>query len=375
MISKKFVLTALLSLVVIQAHLQSIPNREIIIGSYYFDGWTGVNSSNEEWAKDAPDMLTKKMFFDFADREPIWGWRDDDLNIMEKQIDLASKNGIDFFVFCWYWSTKDGHVDVDACLKNNLHTGINLFLKARNKNKMRFAIIICNHGGYELNNNQEWEVGMEFLADFIFKDKQYLFIEDKPYVSFFNAEKVRNYLPAMSQKLKTIGFQGMYSVSCNYRDQDFDLAAWYNNTFEGGKVHKAKDYQELTDRTRGAWYKTSNSFVVSPSCIVGWDRRPWYQEENFIYYDQRTPKKFLKHLKDAVDFLYDRNDRIKILHIYAWNELGEGGYLVPTKGDPRGLFLKQVKKAKRYGRRRLRLLSKGSVDSIRTIGEEIQHTH
>jgi hypothetical protein len=31
--------------------------------------------------------------------------------------------------------------------------------------------------------------------------------------------------------------------------------------------------------------------------------------------------------------------------IYAWNELGEGGYLVPTKGDPEASYLKQVKEA------------------------------
>ena len=29
--------------------------------------------------------------------------------------------------------------------------------------------------------------------------------------------------------------------------------------------------------------------------------------------------------------------------IYAWNELGEGGYLVPTKGDPKASYLKVVK--------------------------------
>lgn len=368
MINKKILITVLFFLLAIQAQLQSAPNGEITIGVYYFDGWSGVNTSKEGWAIGAPNMLTKKMYFEYADREPIWGWRDDDLSIMEKQIDIASKNGIDFFVFCWYWSTKDGHVDEEACLNNNLHTGINLFLKAKNKSKMKFAVIICNHAGYDLNSNQEWGEGMEFLANQYFKDKQYLYIDNRPYVSFFKAENVFNYLPAINKKLKTIGFQGIYSVACNYRDSAFDLAAWYNNTFEGGKVQKAKDYQELSDRTKDAWNNTSDKYEVSPSCMVGWDRRPWYQDENFIYYYRRTPEKFLNHLKEAIDFLYDRNDRVKILHIYAWNELGEGGYLVPTKGDPRGLYLKQVKKAKSYGRRKLKLLSSGSVDGVSKNG-------
>jgi hypothetical protein len=29
--------------------------------------------------------------------------------------------------------------------------------------------------------------------------------------------------------------------------------------------------------------------------------------------------------------------------VYAWNELGEGGYLVPTKGDPGAAKLKMIK--------------------------------
>jgi hypothetical protein len=33
----------------------------------------------------------------------------------------------------------------------------------------------------------------------------------------------------------------------------------------------------------------------------------------------------------------------RIVLIYAWNELGEGGYLVPTKGDPEAAKLKAIK--------------------------------
>jgi hypothetical protein len=29
--------------------------------------------------------------------------------------------------------------------------------------------------------------------------------------------------------------------------------------------------------------------------------------------------------------------------VYAWNELGEGGYPVPTKGDPEASYLKVIR--------------------------------
>ena len=61
------------------------------IGAYYFDGWLGNKSGQEEWAlkANAPTGLTYKLMTEYVDREPLWGWRNDDLKIMERQIDLA----------------------------------------------------------------------------------------------------------------------------------------------------------------------------------------------------------------------------------------------------------------------------------------------
>ena len=83
---------------------QAISQDKVQIGVYYFDGWAGKRKTNEEWAINAPTNLSHKLMKQFPEREPIWGWRDDDIQIMEKQIDLASENGIDFFIFCWYYS-------------------------------------------------------------------------------------------------------------------------------------------------------------------------------------------------------------------------------------------------------------------------------
>ena len=35
----------------------------------------------------------------------------------------------------------------------------------------------------------------------------------------------------------------------------------------------------------------------------------------------------------------------RIVLVYAWNELGEGGYICPTKGDADGAYLKAIKAA------------------------------
>lgn len=346
------VIAALLFLLLSWDLYASDNKQNLLIGAYYYDGWTGTNSSSEDWAIGAPRMLTKRMNFEFPDREPIWGWRDDDLSIMERQIDLASKNGIDYFVFCWYWTRKDGKFDEEGCMDNPRHVGLNLFMKAKNRERMKFAVIICNHEGSKVRGKKEWEQGIDFLATHYLGDKQYLNIEGEPYISFFQANEAAPFLTDMNSVLAKHGLNNMYAVACNYRDKTFDLAAWYNNTFEGGNEKISKDYQELVDRTKLAWKKHPKDYVVSPTCLVGWDKRPWFDNDNYVYYEQRTPEKFLGHLKDAIDFLYEKDDKVKLLQIYAWNEMGEGGYLVPTKGDPKGNYLKQVKKAKKYAEKK-----------------------
>ena len=40
-----------------------------------------------------------------------------------------------------------------------------------------------------------------------------------------------------------------------------------------------------------------------------------------------------------------------LLQIYAWNEIGEGGYPVSTKGNPKGNYLTHVKRAKKFARK------------------------
>ena len=45
----------------------------------------------------SPTHLTEKLYNDYNERQPIWGWRNDDLAIMERQIDIASQKWHYFF--------------------------------------------------------------------------------------------------------------------------------------------------------------------------------------------------------------------------------------------------------------------------------------
>ena len=52
------------------------PRPRATVGAYYFDGWTGQTFH-----------ITELLQTEFADRKPVWGWKDDTIEIMQKQID------------------------------------------------------------------------------------------------------------------------------------------------------------------------------------------------------------------------------------------------------------------------------------------------
>ena len=53
--------------------------------------------------QDREIHLTKLLKTEFADRKPVWGWRDDTVEIMQKQIDYCADHDIAFWAFDWYY--------------------------------------------------------------------------------------------------------------------------------------------------------------------------------------------------------------------------------------------------------------------------------
>ena len=96
------------------------------LGAYYFAGWAGKSAFDDgtpenAWAKGMPTHYTKKLATEFAGRTPIWGWRDDTPELMERQINLAADHGVAFFSFCWYWHDNQGPINVKAIADDPKH--------------------------------------------------------------------------------------------------------------------------------------------------------------------------------------------------------------------------------------------------------------
>lgn len=335
-----------------------ILEKRVSVGAYYFGGWAGVNPYSEipeemYWAEHAPSHLTKRLALEFSDRQPEWGWRDDSVEIMERQIDLAADNGIDFFMFCWYWSDDKGGINKDKIEKTTAHKCIELYLKAKNKHRVKFGLLIANHEGAEIVGTENWADATKSWVKY-FKDEQYITIDDKPYVAIFNSNGLDAEGRAKMQQIaKEEGLKGLSIVACGStpNSKSYDYRTHYNAipvVDNGGNPRR--DYDELVKVTEVEWVVTSQPYI--PTVSVGWDPRPWKTnpddeaKRNWYYYVDNTPAKFKKSLEKAVQWIENNPQATineKMIMIYAWNELGEGGYLVPNKSNNNGDHLKVIK--------------------------------
>jgi hypothetical protein len=334
--------------------------KPVTVGVYYFGGWAGKNAyadnPNEPWAKDAPTHLTRRLATEFAHREPLWGWRDDTPEIMERQIDLAADNGVDFFLFCWYWHDNRRAINKEAIENTSLHTGMDLYMKARNKEKLKYCLLVANHGGAEILGDKNWEDAVTCWMKY-FKDPQYITVDNKPLVVLFDVDSITDNQFAMMQEIaRKGGLKNGLAIAGCYEKARKRAGCTHSTNYNGAvgdtKGTEAHPYQELIDDAKQQWVGTEEQPHI-PLVNAGVDYRPWEGPPpegtggpSSWYFPDNTPDLFKSFLADAVRWM-DNNPtkatKERIILVYAWNELGEGGYLVPTKGDPDAGKLKKIK--------------------------------
>ena len=316
------------------------------VGVYYFEGWY----------HDTPGAIAAfanaELRNDFPEREPIWGgglWRGDTVEVMEQQIDLAAENGIAFFSFDWYW-----YGSPSVTLNDGINSGLKNFMLASNRNRMRFNINICDASPTAIGSDAKWEEVADMLLPYL-QDSQYLRVGGNPLITNFNAAGMTltnyNYFQqiAAAVGLDEIEFAANVAGSTSI----YTHVTRYNAVPGWGAGETEYPYQSLVEYMEGAsWtpniWDTESGLPQSyiPTIMAGWDARPWNTPPSWYFNPTRTPVAVAAHLQNAIDWIDDNPTLAtpeRLVMIYAWNELGEGGYIVPTLGDPTGLYLDAIK--------------------------------
>jgi len=323
--------------------------QKITVGAHYFDGWAGRNSLADDpgqpWAKNAPTHLNQRMVEEFSEREPIWGWRDDSLAIMEHQIDLAADSGLTFFSFCWYWHDNGKAINRKAIADDPKHTGLDLYIKAKNHHRLKFCLMVANHAGAEIKGTENWKQAAEFWMPY-FKDPQYVTVNGKPLVIIFSAGD-KDGFAGMQEVARDAGLPGLAIATCGHGTVETGFT--YRTNYGVLATKKGQhNYEELAATYQSVWNNNSPGQPYIPVITAGWDKRPWTKptDDPGVYYTNRTPEQFASYLRDAAGWMDKHPDQTtaeRLVLVYAWNELGEGGYLVPTKSDPDAKYLKALR--------------------------------
>ncbi len=169
-----------------------IPQGDVLVAAYYFPNWGAVYESEWSVLKAAQAKFKNHQ----QPKVPMWGYTNEtDPKVMAQKIDAAADNGIDVFIFDWYYfddgssllaDPTPGHWDGRKYLYKALESG---FLKASNNNKLKFALMWCNHnlGSWVKGavKPQTFEDLMDYVIEKYFKHPSYWKINGCPYFSIY----------------------------------------------------------------------------------------------------------------------------------------------------------------------------------------------
>jgi len=356
-----------------------IPQGDVQVAAYYFPNWGPVFSS--EWAT----LKAAKPRFNGHQQPkvPFWGYtNENDPQVMAQKIDAAADNGIDAFIFDWYYydtgsnllvDPTPGHWDGQKYLSAALENG---FLKAANNSKLKFSLMWCNHDLGGLVKGAVKPATFEEIMDYVianyFKHPSYWKINGCPYFSIYQINtfletygndyaKAAAAIELFRTKVKAAGFPDLHLNGVL-----FGLAGDMNNKITQLKLNSTTSYVWIhhnslpgfpsTDYSKAAdtYFKSvefggASNGLEAPAKLIpvpyhinvsmGWDSSPrcgnatdWMTRRDYPFgavIVNNTPYLFKKYLAKAKALSMLKPENERIITINSWNEWGEGSYLEP----------------------------------------------
>jgi hypothetical protein len=398
-------LKSLPSFAQVQKSANSKTKKEYEVAVYYFPNYhpDSINSRwhGKGWTEWEVVKNAKPRFKGHEQpKVPSWGYFNEaDPKWAAKEIDLAANNGIDCFIYDWYWYSNTGQY-----LQEGLEKG---FLKAPNRNRLKFALMWANHDWLNIqpasfDNSRValtqgevspalWDTISTYIVDNYFKQPNYWLIDGKPYFSIYEIITFINGLGGIEEAKKAIQLLDAKTKAAGFPGVHFNIMSWMvNDDFvkgitgsaapaNAGEMIKALNAESVstycyihhytnvgTDgfptvpvekafaSAKDYWKNFIAKYpevLYTPNVSMGWDASPrCTQSDKFEMKDYpwtpvfvgNTPASFQKQLVEAKKFLDEYNPKHKIVVLNSWNEWTEGSYLLPEKkyGDA---YLKAIK--------------------------------
>ncbi len=319
------------------------------IGAYYFSGWSHGQNNNLN------SLLTTGPL---ARYEPLISWYDDSQSQVDLNITQAANAGINFFAFDWYRTTLSPYKT-----DQTLNEGLNYFMTSSQRPRMNFALNFVDQAPF-LPKAKVWPDFVKIWISY-FKQPDYVRVGGKPLFIVFSPENMRTIFGSsknVSQALAYLrsravaaGLPGVTiaigaSLGAAYnpvrvpqlRGEGYDILTGYNyHAFGNERYRVPAPYSNLVKENQQMWdrvLKYGKPYI--PVVTSGWDQRFSQREQSTaIIYEGRTPSQFYCYAASArrwVDAHPKNTVKEKMVMIFAWNETGEGGEIIPTKVDRYG---------------------------------------
>jgi hypothetical protein len=366
------------------------------VAVYYFpqyhidprnEAWHGTDWTEWELVK----VATPRFKGHDQPKVPLWGYLDESKpETAERQINAAADHGVDVFIYDWYF------YDTGPFLQRALEEG---FLKAPNKDRLRFALMWANHDWFNLFplkrstdrsllqsgevTEEVFQAATDYMIDHYFRDPCYWRVEGGLYVSFYELaslisglkgiEGTRKAMDRLREKVRAAGLGELHLNTVVWGIQNlptevalenpdsvvkalgFDSVTsyvWIHNV--PMDTYPTVDYPAYADKAVADWPKFRKQFSVPyfPNVSMGWDASPRTVQSDMhapLGYPHtpilvgNTPAEFQRALEASRRHLEGQLGP-SVVTINSWNEWTEGSYIEPDTVN--GLaYLEAIRKA------------------------------
>ena len=338
---------------------QSLDGIQFQTVCYTFNPWHPSpymeNTFGKGWTEYETMRMARPQFpGHYQPKRPLWGcFNEADPEWAAREIDLASSSGIDAFMIDWYW--HEGTMFYHEQLEQG-------FLKAPNRDKMKFAVMWANHHwpnlypapeqGQEATllpqnySDDDMTRVCEYCIEHYFTQPNYFKIKNKPVFAifwgnhltkYFTAAKLHKIFDDWQDRARKSGLDGIhFQTSAEYDEHSplteagFDSATDYH-AWAGGEPGKTSPYVRMCETAIKRWAERARVKVpYFPECPVGWDNSPRYGKKAHVYLN-RTADQFERLLVAAKHFVTAKKLDPPIIYMGAWNEWTEDHYLLPDE--------------------------------------------
>jgi len=378
----KIIVLILLLFGYIQDNITANSKDKITVACYYFPNYHTDDSRNivnkgkgwSEWE------LLKAAQPRFAGHNqpkvPAWGYTDEkDPKVMAQKINAAVDNGIDAFIFDWYYY-EDGPF-LNRCLDEG-------FLKAKNTNKIKFSLMWANHDWTDIHPytrgtkpkllypGKVSQPVFDEICDLVIKNyftkPNYWKIDGKAYFSVYDIKSFIEGFGSLEATKAGMDRMRKKAIAAGLKGVNWNLVVWGQPILPGEEIpanvpelikmlgfdsstsyvwihhvvlpQTQTDYNYVRDAYLKHWDKAKSEYGIPyyPNVTMGWDSSPrcdlkstWanvgYPFMNTI--GNNTPENFKTALQMTKDKLLADPNGPRILNINCWNEWTEGSYLEP----------------------------------------------